>query len=98
LDGDRFRRDADTAERDNLQNAALLLLDDFGAEWNTPSSQSALFMLLSQRLNEGRPTVVATVLNDDEIAKRYPPQLASRLTGAYQTTVLFGEDLRCAKP
>jgi DNA replication protein DnaC len=96
LEAERFRRDADTTERDNLHRATLLLLDDFGSEWNTPSSQTALFMLVSQRLNEGRPTAIATILNDDEIAKRYPPQLASRLTGAYQTAVLFGEDLRCA--
>jgi DNA replication protein DnaC len=95
LEAERFRRDAGTAERDNLYSAALLLLDDFGAEWNTPSSQTALFMLISQRLNEGRPTVVATVLRPGTIAERYPAQLASRLTGAYRTAVLFGEDLRC---
>jgi len=94
LEGERFRRDADTSERDSLQNAALLLLDDLGAEWNTPSSQSALFVLISQRLNEGRPTAVATILRPGAIAERYPPQLASRLTGAFKTAVLFGEDLR----
>ena len=89
-----LQREAEPDEPARLQNADLLLLDDLGAEWNVPSSQTALFMLIDRRLTEGRPTVAATVLRPGAIAERYPPQLASRLTGAFRTEILFGEDLR----
>ena len=75
----------------------LLLIDDLGTELTTQFVSSALYTVLNDRLLAGRPTVVSTNLQSDEIALRYSPQIASRLLGSYRLVAFVGRDVRLQK-
>ena len=45
----------------------------------------------------GKPMVVSTNLNVDEISRRYSPRIASRLQGGFQMLPFVGEDIRVLK-
>ena len=45
----------------------------------------------------GKPMVISTNLNVDEMARRYSPQIASRLHGGFQRLTFVGEDIRVLK-
>ena len=75
----------------------LLILDDLGTEMVTQFTISALYMLVNDRLLAGIPTVISTNLNTTHIGKRYSPQIASRLLGAYRRVPFVGEDVRLQK-
>ena len=63
--------------------------------------QSALYQIINTRLMERRATILSTNLKIDErnneIARRYTPQIASRIEGEYQILPFFGEDIRKLK-
>lgn len=98
----KFRR-----EGDNLQEAKdetrryltcdLLILDDLGSELTTQFTQSALYELVNTRLVGGRHTVISSNLSMEEAARRYSPQIASRLEGEYHVLHFFGDDIRLLK-
>ena len=72
----------------------LMLLDDLGTEMCTPMAQSALYTLVNNRLVNGRRTVISTNLTNEELARRYTPQIASRILGEFQRLPFVGEDIR----
>ena len=41
--------------------------------------------------------VISTNLNADELARRYSPQIASRLRGSFSMLTFVGEDIRILK-
>ena len=49
------------------------------------------------RILAGKPMVISTNLNIDEAARRYSPQIASRLQGSFQGLTFVGEDIRILK-
>ena len=63
--------------------------------------QSALYQIVNGRILERRPTILSTNLKVDErnneIARRYSPQIASRIEGEYQIMPFFGKDIRLLK-
>ena len=75
----------------------LLILDDLGTEMSTSFSVSAIYELLNTRLREKRGTVVSSNLSAEEIARRYSPQIASRLAGNYDELKFYGTDIRLQK-
>ena len=75
----------------------LLILDDLGTEMNTSLSVSAIYEVLNSRLREGRSTVVSSNLDTEEIARRYSPQIASRLAGSFDVLNFLGSDIRLRK-
>lgn len=77
-----------------FEEVELLILDDLGTEMTTQFTNSVLYSLLDGRLSVGRPTVISTNLPAATLQQRYPPQLISRLLGAYETLIFFGDDLR----
>ena len=95
----KFLRDSDDGReaRDETRrylNCDLLILDDLGSELTTQFTQSALYELVNTRLVAGRCTVISSNLSMDEAARRYSPQIASRLAGEYRVLPFFGEDIR----
>ena len=95
----KFQRDsADGQEaRDETRrylNCDLLILDDLGSELVTQFTQSALYELVNSRLVGEKHTVISTNLTLEEAARRYPPQIASRLEGEYHALHFFGDDIR----
>lgn len=55
---------------------------------------SNLYTVLNDRLLAERPMVVTTNLQTAEIARRYSPQIVSRLLGNFRLVAFLGEDVR----
>ena len=88
---------------DNRREAAkfldsdLLIIDDLGTEMPGQFVTAALYSLLNDRLLMGKPMVISTNLNVEDIKRRYSPQIASRLQGSFQGLTFVGEDIRLLK-
>ena len=98
LEKDRFNPD----EESRLQTAQfsgcdLLIVDDLGTELPGNFVTAALYSLLNDRLLAGKCMIVSTNLTVPEIAKRYSPQIASRLQGEFKGFTFIGEDIRVLK-
>ena len=98
LEQARFNNDEE-ARRDAARYAScdLLIIDDLGTEMPGQFVTAALYSLVNDRLLQGKPMVISTNLNVDEIARRYSPQIASRLHGSFQRLTFVGEDIRVLK-
>ena len=75
----------------------LLIIDDLGTEMPSQFTTAALYALVNDRLLMGKPMVISTNLNVDELSRRYSPQIASRLHGSFQRLTFVGEDIRVLK-
>ena len=75
----------------------LMILDDLGTEMVTSMSLSALYTLLNSRLNAGKRTVINTNCTDEELSRRYTPQICSRLQGEFLELPFYGSDIRRLK-
>ena len=75
----------------------LLMIDDLGTEMTTQFVVSALYQIVNTRLMEGRPCIISTNLPEDELPRRYSPQIASRLLGTYEVYKFCGKDIRMLK-
>ena len=98
----KFQRDAEGVQtaRDETRrylNCDLLILDDLGSELTTQFTQSALYELLNTRLVGDRRMVISSNLTPEDVARRYSPQIASRLLGEFNVLHFFGDDIRLLK-
>lgn len=98
----KFSRDTDdgiAADKrvKRMLDCDLMILDDLGTEMATPMALSALYNLINTRLVNGRRMIISTNLRDDEIAKRYTPQIASRILGEFVRLPFAGNDIRMIK-
>ena len=98
LEKNRFHPDEDSqAEVNRLMQSDLLILDDLGTELPGSFVVSALYTLLNDRLMSGKPMIISTNFSVDELAKRYSPQIASRLKGNFKVRYFAGNDIRILK-
>lgn len=97
FEAQKFGRDEAERDVERVLNCDLLILDDLGSELTTQFTQSALYELVNTRLVAGRCTVISSNLSMDEAARRYSPQIASRLAGEYHVLHFFGDDIRLLK-
>ena len=98
LERARFTRSEDAmAQAEKFETCDLLIIDDLGTEMPGQFVTAAIYGLLNQRLLEGKPMVITTNLNVDETAKRYSPQVASRLYGEFSRLTFLGTDIRVLK-
>ncbi|WP_300414717.1 ATP-binding protein [uncultured Oscillibacter sp.] len=96
----KFGREAGEAveaDVDRVLDCDLLILDDLGTEMTTPFVQSALYTIVNTRVTDRRASILSTNLDLKELARRYSPQIVSRLEGEYQVLPFFGEDIRRLK-
>jgi len=84
-------------EAAKLMECDLLIIDDLGTEMPGQFVTAALYSLLNDRILEGKPMVISTNLNVQEMARRYSPQIASRLHGSFTGLTFVGEDIRIKK-
>lgn len=75
----------------------MLIIDDLGTEMPGQFVTAALYSLLNDRLLAGKPMVVSTNLNTEELKRRYSPRIASRLQGSFSQMIFLGEDIRILK-
>ena len=98
LEDNHFRPDEESAEAvKKLNTCDLLIIDDLGTELPGNFTVAALYTLLNDRLLSGKPMIISTNLNIDEIRARYSPQIASRLEGSFQLLPFVGNDIRVLK-
>jgi DNA replication protein DnaC len=101
---DRLKASFDAAERedevlDRYLGAGVLILDDLGAERATPWQLDRAYVVLEQRYERRRPTVVTTNLSDGELAARWGERLTSRLSDVRRVRLveLSGDDYRVVR-
>ncbi len=102
FESQRFSRDEEAAAQADGQvrrmcECDLLILDDLGTEMVTEFSRSALYTLINSRLLGRKKTVISTNLTAAQTAKRYTPQIVSRLEGEFQVLSFAGSDIRALK-
>jgi len=82
------------SQAEQLGSCDLLIVDDLGTELPGQFVTSALYEILSNRLQAKKPMVFTTNLNIGESSKRYSPQIASRLYGEFNRRLFLGTDIR----
>lgn len=80
-----------------LLSCDLLIVDDFGTEFDTQFSRSAIYHLFNGRLSAGKPTIINTNLTHAEIQQRYGDRIVSRLFSCCTGMAFFGSDIRLQK-
>ena len=95
----KFSRNPEEAEAASVRvkrmlSCDLMILDDLGTEMVTPMSVSALYTLINTRLNEHRRTIISTNCSDEELSRRYTPQICSRIQGEFLELPFYGTDIR----
>ena len=98
LEQARFSNDPEAKkDAERLNDCDLLILDDLGTELPSQFVTATLYTLINDRLLAGKPMLISTNLNLDELARRYSPQIASRLRGGFAMLPFVGEDIRILK-
>ena len=85
------------AEVKKYSDCDLLIIDDLGTEMPGQFTTAALYALVNERLLAGKPMIISTNLNTEDIEKRYSPQIASRLRGSFRRVAFLGDDIRLKK-
>ena len=98
LEKNRFNPDEQSREDvHRFTQSDLLIIDDLGTEMAGSFVTAALYDLVNQRLLEEKSMIISTNLNAEELAKRYSPQIASRLQGSFKGMTFVGQDIRVLK-
>lgn len=98
----KFQRSPEDAEEASVKvsrmlSCDLMILDDLGTEMVTPMSVSALYTLLNSRLTAGLHTVINTNCTNEDLERRYSPQICSRIYGEFLELPFYGTDIRLLK-
>lgn len=94
----KFENDEEAREKvKKYTSCDLLIVDDLGTEIVGQFTLTALYTLINDRILQGKATIISTNLTTDGIARRYNPQIASRLRGNFQRVAFIGEDIRLKK-
>ena len=93
MEKEKFGR-VDTDTDKLLIDADLLILDDLGAEFTTAYTVSAIYNILNSRICRGVPTIISSNLDLEEIKRRYPESIASRIIGTFSPVEFIGDDVR----
>lgn len=95
----KFSRDPEAGEAANARvrrmlDCDLMILDDLGTEMISSISTSALYTLLNTRLVNGNKIIISTNCSDEELQKKYTPQIYSRIKGEFLRLPFVGRDIR----
>lgn len=85
------------AEPTRYVDCDLLILDDLGTEVINQFTTSCLYMVLNNRINLKRPTIINTNLTGKELQAKYADRIASRLFGEFKPLQFVGTDVRRRK-
>ncbi|MDO5047880.1 MAG: ATP-binding protein [Anaerococcus sp.] len=73
----------------------LLIIDDLGAEASRASDRSNLFDVVNERMNEGKPIIFSSNLDESALLDFYGSRIFSRIMGNNSRIYeIYGEDLR----
>ena len=95
LERNRFEPSQQTRQQvAQIMDCDLLIVDDLGTELPGNFVTAALYTLINDRILAGKPMILSTNLNAQELSQRYSPQIASRLQGNFQQKIFLGQDIR----
>lgn len=87
--------------RDNMTDYVfdcdLLIIDDLGTELTNTFVSSQLFLILNERIQRKKSTIISTNLPLGTFAETYSERVFSRITNSFQLFQLFGNDIRIQK-
>lgn len=75
----------------------LLIIDDLGTELVNSYTNSKLFHVLNNRLQNSLSTVISTNFSLQQLMNTYSERLFSRISSSYKLLKLFGDDIRLIK-
>ena len=98
----KFAREPEDAEKAaarvrRMLDCDLMILDDLGTEMITSVTISALYTLVNSRLTAGKKIIISTNLSDEELQRKYTPQICSRIRGEFLRLPFVGKDIRLLK-
>ena len=100
LEKEHFSSARDTTydgAQDELIKCDLLIIDDFGTEFLTQFTVSAVYNVINSRLNRNLPVIINSNLDIEGVEKAYSQRIASRIIGNYKYIQFFGSDIRQIK-
>jgi DNA replication protein DnaC len=89
--------DAPSVDISRYSECDLLILDDLGTEVTNQFTNSCLYLVLNNRINLKKPTIISTNLTSKEIKERYTDRIASRILGEFKPLLFVGTDVRRLK-
>jgi DNA replication protein DnaC len=98
-----FRHNFSTPASEIIENFSryrFLVIDDLGAERDTPLVQEALYDIIDQRAGHRLPTLITSNFTLNRVVEHYGEfgeRLASRIAGLGETLTLIGKDRRWQK-
>lgn len=96
LESEHFgRSDSDTLQ--SLLDCDLLILDDLGTEFRSGFTVSCIYNIINSRQLTGKPVIISTNLNMQEMTDYYTERFSSRIIGSYRRVSFFGSDVRQLK-
>ena len=96
VEREHFSRQDSNDTLELYQTTDLLILDDLGAEFESPFYTATLYSILNTRINNGKPFIVNTNCTFNELKERYGDRIVSRLFSAKRLTFM-GNDIRSMK-
>lgn len=93
----KFGRDESVAAQNTMssvQNCELLIIDDLGAEFHSPFTDSCLFEIVNSRLSNRKKMIISSNLSPKELSKNYSDRIASRIIGEFEQLLFIGDDIR----
>ena len=97
LEQEHFGKAEGSGTLDMLLECDLLILDDFGTEFDTSFTRSMIYTIINSRINSGKPLIINTNLTSNEIKERYGDRILSRLLFASKILHFYGKDIRIQK-
>lgn len=95
MEKERFGRSAESIEEE-LEKCDLIIVDDLGAEFNTPFAEAAVNELVNNAILSGKPMIIISNLSVDALEERYGQRVVSRLN-SFEVIDFIGEDIRQLK-
>ena len=66
----RYGNEGELEIINSLKNASLLILDDLGAENNTPWAKEKIYEIIDSRYRDGKPVIITTNLTLDQLKRK----------------------------
>lgn len=79
---------------EDIFDCDLLIIDDLGTEMTNSFVLSQLFLIINERDNRKKPTIISTNLSIEDISERYSERTFSRIYGKYRMIKPAIRDLR----
>lgn len=84
---------SDSELEEELSKNDLIIIDDLGAEFETPFANAAINEIIDDAVLMGKPLILISNLNRTEFEQRYGERAASRLN-SFEIVQFFGTDIR----